>query len=1762
VTEVHIPIDERPSLTTSEMEQVTYGFNDIVVRPREDRLVQEMLEEQVLKIPNSTAVSYENVSLTYAELNGRANQVAWYLRGLGVGPDEVVAIYIERGLALIVGLLGVLKAGGAYLPIDPSYPTERVAFMLKDSSPRVVLTLENLKSTVPPSSATVVGLDSDWSDIAEESDRNVDPGSLHLTSRNLAYVIYTSGSTGEPKGVAADHYGAVNRIAAQRFLGPYTDNDVCCQKTSIGFVDSVFEILMPLSYGRPLVVASAEATKDVEKLAAVIHNEHVTRLISVPSLASLVVNSDQLARRFKGVRGWTLSGEELKVDLLRKLRLGLPQCEFVNLYGSSEVAADVTCHALTDEEYARVPIGHPIANIHIYILDPDHQPVATGVEGEIYVGGAGVARGYFRKPEMTAERFIADQFSRVSGARVYKTGDFGRWRSDGVIEYLGRIDNQLKIRGFRVEIGEIEGQLALHAEVEDAVVSIREDFPGEKRLVAYVVCKTSSPSKGDSQKSSEIDVTGPFRQRLIPRLREYLKERLPEYMIPAAWVTLKQLPLTPNGKVDRRALPAPESRPAEMGEYIPPRTEMERTLADIWAQILRVDQVGALDNFFELGGHSLLIVKLMERLRRVGLSVELRSVYANPILADLARTLTGKTSDEFVVPPNLIPPGCKAITPQMLPLVELEPEQIEQIERTVPGGAENIQDIYPLAPLQEGILFHHLLNGDQKGDIYVRSLLLSLSSRQRLEELIQALQGVIDRHDILRTALLWEQFSRPVQVVHRWAVLPVEELVLDLNRDPVEQLQERMKPERQRLDLRRAPLMRLQVAADAREERWYALLQTHHLVCDNESLDILIAEVMAQLEGQAMRPPEAVPYRNHVAQTLAHARTHDAEAFFRSKFGEIDEPTAPFGLLDVHGDGSRIRETRQVLETGLGRRIRTQARRLGVSAATLFHAAWALVVSRTSGRDDVVYGTVLLGRLHGSAGAQRILGMFINTLPLGLRLREATARGLVEQTRQELAELLNHEQASLAVAQRCSGIAGSAPLFTTLLNYRHSSENQSLASTWDIEVVAVEERTNYPIALSVDDYDDGFVLSAQTDCSLAPDGVIGYITTALQSLTDALYETPLAPAATLSILPDREWHQIIHSFNATQEFLCCDKLVHECFEEQCRRSPLAVAVSCSKIELTYAELNRRANKLAHALLARGVRPDGRVAIFLDRGIDLIVVLLGVLKAGGAYVPLDVNYPSDRIAYMLRDSAPSVLVTQRSLKGRLPESDTQVMLIDSEKEEIGGSADYNVESKRLGLSPSHLAYIVYTSGSTGRPKGVMVAHRNVVNLMNWHCATFNVNERSRCSCVAAIGFDAAAWEIWPPLSVGGRLALSAPELAGDIEALLAWWTRESFHVSFLPTPIAEIALSRGSSSKDLKVLLVGGDRLRSHPKDESFSVVNNYGPTECTVVATSGRIRDDDDILHIGHPIANTQVYILDEYRRPVPVGVTGELYIGGAGVARGYMNRPDLTAGRFVADTFSAEPQAKMYRSGDLGRWRTDGTIEFLGRNDDQVKIRGYRIELGEIEAQLARLVEVKDAVVTVHEIAGADKCLVAYVTSSITEALNSESVRSRLRAVLPDYMVPRAVVVLASLPLTPNGKLDRRALPAPALAPDMDRRYEPARGEIEETLARIWKEVLGVERVGRLDNFFELGGHSLLAMQVIVRIRASFLIEMPMKEIFRRPTLDVLSSKVFELRRERLLQRLAEGGSEMEELLERLASMPDGNAEELVRKLTMGAKS
>lgn len=1093
-------------------------------------------------------------------------------------------------------------------------------------------------------------------------------------------------------------------------------------------------------------------------------------------------------------------------------------------------------------------------------------------------------------------------------------------------------------------------------------------------------------------------------------------------------------------------------------------------------------------------------------------------------------------------------------------------------EPVVAVGADDVQETYPLSPLQEGMLFHRLMN--ETRDTYVLSTLFELVSRTHAEELVAAIQKVIDRHDLLRCAISWEGQPRPVHVIHRRAKLPVEWLELDRGCDLRDRIAELMRPGSCPMELRQAPLVRLHIVARAEDALCHAVLQVHHIICDHQSLRMMVEEIMTCLKGRERLLPQPTSFRDYVIEALTPNSAASVDEFFRSKLADVDEPTAPFGLLEVHGDGSHIEEATRELTASLTERVRLQASRAGVSAARLFHAAGALVVAHTSGRCDVIFGTVLL-TTRRTEEQTRPFGMAVNTLPLRLRIQDVTARGLVEMTQRELSELLDYAQTSLVAAQRCSGVDAGVPLFTALLNFRRSVSKQDRES---VEVSGIrllaraDAWTNYPITLTVDDFGHRISLTAHTHPRIDPKRVAAYLETALESLVHALEFTPERPALSLAVLPQSERQQVLGMFNETQARDASDRLIHRLFEEQAQRTPQARALEYRGVSLTYAELNRSSNQLARYLIARGVKPDQPVGLWVERSPEMIIALLGILKAGAAYLPLDPSYPAERIHDMLQDAAPPVVFSHPTLAACLPAAPGELLWLLETIRGLPDSSDQNLTAAEVSVTPDNLLYVIYTSGSTGKPKGIAMPHRAMANLIEWHRNSFGAADRSVVLQFAAVSFDVAFQEIFSTLCTGGTLVLLDEWVRTDVAALMTLLCERSIDTLFLPPLMLQGLAQHFTATRvvpaSLSNVVVAGEQLRITPEIVAlFSYLrgcrlhNHYGPTE-THVVTSLTLPYDSSrwptLPSIGRPIANTQIYILDGERRPVPIDVPGEIYIGGANVARGYLNRPELTAERFLRDPFRKAPEARLYKTGDQGRWRADGTIEYLGRNDDQVKIRGYRIELGEIEAQLTKHDDVKQAAVIVRDDLGGAKTLVAYVTPREGRHPATQQLRSHLKGLVPEYMVPAAFVLMDRLPVTPSGKLSRRALPAPKRGDYSLRSYEPPQGDTEQVLANIWRELLPGQPIGRHDNFFGLGGHSLLAMQVVTRVQSTFSVQMPMRLMFELPTVQQLAQRIDELRRASLLERIASGDSGMEELLQAVASMPESMVAELMHELTV----
>ena len=1670
-------------LEPAEREQLLTRWNDTAA-PVPEAFVPELIAARAAACPDAVAVVCGDEHVSYGELDVRAARLARLLASRGAGPESVVGLCLQRGPEMVTAIAGVWRAGAAYLPLDPGYPPARLAFLLADSGAGVLVAGPGLDA----------GLESGQRIVLDGPLPPVPPLPVAaVRAGQAAYVIYTSGSIGQPKGVVVPYQGLGNLAAA---LGPVLGAGPgvrVLQFASFSFDASVLDVAVALAAGATLVVATAGQRAEPGLLGSLVRGAGVRAASVVPSLLGVLDPAD-----LAGVEKLVVGSELVTAALAARWRAGR---QLVNAYGPTEATVMVTTGVITGGP-GLPPVGAPVANTRVYVLDGWLGPVPAGVAGELYIAGAQLARGYAHRPGLTAERFVACPFG-AGGERMYRTGDLARWTPDGQLVFAGRADEQVKLRGFRIEPGEVEAVLAACPGVGQAAVTVREDVPGDRRLVAYL-----TPAAGDNTAAGQ----------LAEAAREHAAARLPEYMVPAAIVVLPELPLTPGGKLDRAALPAPGQAAGIPGGRAP-ATLQEEILCGIFADLIGLERVGPDDDFFALGGHSLLAVRLMSRVRAVlGAELAVRAVFQAPTPAGLAVRLQPPVQ----VPPNRIPAGATVITPDMLPLAVLEAGQIAAVVARVDGGAANVADIYPLAPLQEGMFFHHLLAAEDGRDVYLQSTVLEFAGRGRLADFCAALRAVIARHDIFRTSVAWQGLPEPVQVVWRQAELPVTEVTVAAGDDQAAAAG-LAAAAGERMDLGRAPLLRVYAAAMPGDAgRWMGLVQVHHLLLDHTGLEVVLEEIRALLsgDGDAGPLPAPVPFREYVARARLSVPREDHERYFAGLLADVTEPTAPYGLTDTRGDGSATGRASVGVPAGLAGRVRQQARAAAVPAAVVFHLAWARVLAVLAGRDDVVFGTVLFGRMGAGAGADRAAGPLMNTLPVRVLAGRDGVGAALAGLQAQLASLLAHEHAPLSLAQQASGVPAPAPLFTALLNYRHSTpQHQDLPQDQDggglagIHVLDATDRTNYPLTMSVDDLGDGFAVTAQVVAPAVPEQVCALLVTALDGLVTALEQAPATPLHQVGVLEAAERAQLLAGWNETAAPVPA-ATVPELIAAQAAVTPDAVAVVSGDVHVSYGELDVRANRLARQLAGAGAGPGRVVAVVMERSVELVAGLLGVLKSGAAYLPVDPGYPAERVGWMLADAGAVCVLTAAGLAaiGAGP-------LLAADDLAAGGAA-VGGPGPQAAVAAGELAYVLFTSGSTGRPKGVCVPHGGIVNRLVWMQGVFGLGGRDVVLQKTPFTFDVSVWEFFWPLLAGARLVLARPgghRDPGYLAGLIA--ARGVTTVHFVPSMLAAFMdVADPGLCAGLARVICSGEALTGGLRDRWAArfgrpLFNLYGPTETSVDSTAWQCAaDPGGPVLIGRPIANTRVFVLDGWLGPVPAGVAGELYIAGAGLARGYAHRPGLTGERFVACPFGTGGE-RMYRTGDLARWTAEGQLVFAGRVDDQVKVRGFRIEPGEVEAVLAACPGVGQAAVTVREDVPGERRLAAYLIPAAGDGQDpgqdlgvlAEAAREHAVARLPEYMVPAAITVLDALPLTPGGKLDRAALPAPGQAAAGGGRG-PATVE-EEILCGVFADVLGLERVGPEDDFFALGGHSLLAVRLVSRVRAVLGAELAVRAVFQAPT-------------------------------------------------------
>ena len=1649
-----LSVSQLKLLGEAERHRLLVEWNDTASAYPSEQCVHALFVEQATATPEAVAVVFGDERLTYRELDARSNRLANYLRGLGVGPEVVVGLCLNRSTEMVVALLGILKAGGAYLPLDPANPAERLAFMLADTGTPVLVT-EEAMAAFAPEGVIVVQLDraDARARIAAEPNTMPDAGTR---PDNLAYVIYTSGSTGTPKGVGMSHGPLVNLIT-WHFREAGGGNTL--QFTSIGFDVSFQEIFSTFFAGASLLLLHADLRYDLGRHLSVLQEQGVECVFApqpvLEQIAMAVASGAELS-----LKKFFQAGMELRITApVASAFISAPEARLYNHYGPTETHV-ATAHAVnacvSDKS---VPIGRPISNTRLYVLDGDLEPVPVGVSGELYIGGCGLARGYFGRPGLTAERFVASPFGR--GERLYRTGDLVRYLPDGNLVFLGRLDHQVKLRGFRIELGEVEACLLGHVGVAQAAVLVREDDPGEKRLVAYAVAREGQvPGAGE--------------------LREHVRRHLPDYMVPSAFVLLDALPLTSNGKVDRKALPAPEGRP-DVGAYAAPESPAEELLAGIWSEVLKLERVGRNDNFFELGGHSLLATNVIARIYETfEVELPLRALFEAPTVVDLA--------------------------------VKVEAAQREDLGLAFPPlEARARPEHVPLSYAQERMWFLEQLG--LSGSAYNMPAAFRLTGLLDVGALEASFGELMQRHESLRTRFVTID-GKGVQLIDPVAtfVFDVENLSsLGVEAREAEVVRRAQAEVLEGFDLETGPLVRMHLLR--LDEHEHVLLVTmHHIISDGWSIGVLVHELSALYSAftQGRPSPLGALEVQYADYALWQREWLSGEVLDRQLSYWKEQLSGAPAALELPTDRQRpaVASFRGGvvpvdLDAGLTASLGELGRRQGATLFMVLLAGFQALLSRWSGEQDVVVGSPIAGRTH--RGTEGLIGFFVNTLALRTDLSDdPTFETLVSRVRETALGAYAHQDLPFEklVAELQPGRDLSRqPVFQVSFTLNNVPEASLELSGLSLRQLAGAHATaKFDLSLHLTETPEGLRGSLEYAADLFDAATIERLARYLVTLLGEAVADPVVPVSRLALLDAAEREQLLVEWNATAApypELC----VHELFAQQAARTPDAPALMCGDAMMSYRELDERSNRLAHHLRTLGVGPEVVVALCLERSTEMVVGLLAILKAGGAYLPLDPSYPPERLAFMLTDAAAPVLVTSEAF-AKLAPPELRCVSLDHPDEQARIAASPATPTGPT-TTPDNLAYVIYTSGSTGKPKGVMVRHGGLTALAEFQHFLFKPAGINILQFAQSV-FDASIWEMVMALRSGGTLHLSSDPLSLAGGGLAHALRRNRINVATLPPSV--LPLLEGQEFPDLETLVVAGESCPlevAQRWSRGRRFINAYGPTETTVCASWAEF-GEGAVVPIGRPISNTRLYVLDGDLEPVPVGVSGELYIGGCGLARGYLGRPGLTAERFVASPFGRGE--RLYRTGDLVRYLPDGNLVFLGRLDHQVKLRGFRIELGEVEACLLGHVGVAQAAVLVREDDPGEKRLVAYAVAREGQVPGAGELREHVRRHLPDYMVPSAFVLLDALPLTSNGKVDRKALPAPEGRPDVGA-YAAPESPAEELLAGIWSEVLKLERVGRNDNFFELGGNSLDAVRLTSKMNEREL-RVSVADLFAHPTI------------------------------------------------------
>ncbi|WP_150467988.1 non-ribosomal peptide synthetase, partial [Francisella sp. SYW-9] len=1658
VSDKETKIKDYSLLSKEEYQTIVYDWNQTDRDYPKDKTIYQLFEEQVKQNPNNVALVCEGKQLTYKELNERSNQLARYIRkqykeitDQELKPDTLIPLFLERSIDMVVGILAVMKAGGAYVPMDPDYPQDRFRHILEDTQAKLVITqshLENKLDYIASDISILIDSDQDESYVyAQEDKGNLSPQS---SSTDLAYVIYTSGTTGLPKGAVITHRLLVNRLLWQRDQYSFDSNDRVLQKTPYIFDVSVWELLLPLISSSQLHIAKPEGHKDPEYLYNLIESNEITKLHFVPSMLSAFLsyaNTQDISD--VSITDVFTSGEALSSSVAREFKELFKEVKLNNLYGPTEVAIDVTSFNDIQLDDNTILIGKPISNIRTYILDRHQQPVPIGVVGELYLGSIDLDRGYLSRPELTAERFISNPFATDEDiakgyTRLYKTGDLVRWLADGNIEYIGRNDDQVKIRGYRIELGEIENQLSSITGIKQSCV-LSKDRNNNKYLVGYYV------SDVESLTQEEI-----FNQ---------LSKVLPEYMVPSVLVEIDSMPLTVNGKLDRKSLPDPEF--VNEDSYVAPSNELEERLCNIFAEVLGLERVGITDDFFRIGGDSIVSIRLVGKLRKSGFNISVADVFNYRTVQKLLNNVNHSKDilDKKYIPFSLVTERQRNEVVSRLNILESE-----------------IEDIYPASYLQSGMLIESVI--DTTG-MYHDVFSYRINKKFNKEQFIDIWKKLSLKHDQLRASFI-ELDEGYYNVIHR--IVCIEDKVI--LKDSSISIEEIVSKEKDIiLPLDEAGLYRLIISE--REDSFVLIYSFHHAITDGWSVASLISEFVDIYVKEEDIKQELIPsYGKFIRNELAVINNQEYRDFWLNYLENYNYVNNNLILeRDSISQEDQI-VIDKLIDSNTSAKLLELSKALSISIDNIFLSMYYLVLSKLLNKENLVVGRIANNRLQEENG-DKLFGLHLNTIPFRGSINENdTLKDLILGTQDNKHYTERYKLYPYGKLKSDLNIQEDLCQFAFNYIHFHIAEDDYANNSIDSEYS--HEKSNIPFFVHVIRYLNNFqiVLKGSNnfiDRSTA-ERYIKYLRRALNLLVNDIN----VKIKDYSLLSKEEYQTIVYNWNETDKDYPKDKTIYELFEEQVKQNPNSVALVFEDQELTYKELNYKSNQLARyirkqykEITNQELKPDILIPLCLERSLDMVIGILAVMKAGGAYVPMDPEYPEERFRHILKDTQAKLVITQSHLENKLYYivSDVNLISIDPTEEQRYVYEQEDKEDLPPQSSSTDLAYVIYTSGTTGLPKGVMVGYNSLV-IRILHMIKFsNILKDDIYLFKTNYIFDVSISDILTHLLVGAKILITK-DAFNESELMYLINNKKPTSIHCVPSQY-EILYQYFDNNSSIRKVYFSGESINTNIIESISNNIrgyNYYGPSETGEITSS--LINMENPLSIGSVFPNSQAYILDQHQQAVPVGVVGELYIGGAGLARGYLNRPELTAERFVSNPFATEGDiakgyTRLYKTGDLVRWLEDGNIEYIGRDDDQVKIRGYRIELGEIENQLSAIAGIKQSCVLAKE-RNNNKYLVGYYVSDV-ESLTQEEIVNQLSKVLPEYMMPSVLVKIESMPLTVNGKLDRKSLPDPEFVNEDS--YVAPTTELEEKLCSIFAEVLGLEKVGITDDFFRIGGDSLLAV-------------------------------------------------------------------------------